>query len=674
MHEPDLADDVAEQVARIEAQVAAVRRLARSALRRFLDGASVPVDGAPEALAITAGDLDRYAIAWASLVPTEPEPRSALAGALAQRFGTDPPAGESASLNAVDALEQAAECAIVRGGQTLLEQGEPSDDFYVILSGRLVVARVGPDGGERVIRELVRGDSIGEMAALTGEPRSARVYAVRDSHLLRVSRAAFERVVARFPDVLRGVILTLVNRQRAGEHQAGHAPRRTLALLPLQPDVPMAAFADGLVAALEHAGPTRVVNAEEAGARPGGDLQGWLNGLEETHRFVIYQADASGSEWSAHSLRQADCVLLVASATGDHRLSQVEQLLGPHILAPRELVLLHPPGALPSWTSRWLGARQVAAYHHVRLAGPTDFGRLARRLVGRAIGLVLGGGGARAFAHIGALRALDEAGVPVDVIGGASAGAIIAAQYALGWEAHELYVRNRELARRGRTLIDYTVPLVSLIQARAFMAVLHELFGERRIEDLWLPFWCLSSNLTRATKIVHRSGPLAAALRTSCALPGVLPPVLIDGDVAVDGGLVDTVPVATMNEVLDGGGLTVAVDVSAEVDLTRDYDFGLSVSGLRLLAERLNPFARPQTRVPGIAAVLLRSIELASVMHRQEHQAESHLFIKLPVAHVDRLAFGDPDAFEHLVELGYTHTCQALQAANASGVTGLSVR
>ena len=161
----------------------------------------------------------------------------------------------------------------------------------------------------------------------------------------------------------------------------------------------------------------------------------------------------------------------------------------------------------------------MSAHHHVRVHNPADVARLARRVAGRAVGLVLGGGGARAFAHIGALRALVEAGVPVDMIGGASAGAIIAAQFAQGWSVAELYARNRRLAHLGRSLIDYTVPLVSLIQARKFTAILHELFGQTCIEDLWLPFWCLSSNLTRAEKIVHRAGPLAAALRATCALP-----------------------------------------------------------------------------------------------------------------------------------------------------------
>ncbi len=680
--------DAAERVDQIERQVEAARRMVRTALRQFLDGpredgsdAEVP----PEALTVTANDLERYAIEWAWLAPADAAGRRELAALLAARFGSEvlhgpatrwalqlaPLDADAASPDligdsAVDLLERSGECVAIKGGDTLLRQDELSADFYVVLTGRLAAAHATPGGGERVLGEMVRGTSVGELAALTGRPRAARVLALRDSHLLRVPRAAFERAVARFPEVLRGVVLTLVARERDGLRPARRPPTRTLALLPLGARVPIDRFARRLADELTRYGTTRVIGPEEAAASPSGvfhgALQGWLDGLEETHRFVVYVGEAGASEWTARCIRQADHILLVATRDGDPRQDPVEQLLNADGVGPRELVLLHSEPWNTAHTAPWLAQRKVAAHHHVRLQHDADIARLARRIAGRRVGLVLGGGGARAFAHIGALRALTEAGVPIDVIGGVSAGAIIAAQFAVGWSVPDLYNRNRQLAHMGRSLIDYTLPIVSLIQARKFTDLLHELFGQTRIEDVWLPFWCLSSNLTRAEKIVHRDGLLAAALRASCALPGVLPPVLIDGDVVVDGGLVDIVPVATMNEFLDGSGVSVAVDVSAEVDLTRPYAFGASVSGARLLWEQVNPFARQQIVAPSMSAVLLRSIELASVMQRREHVEDNQLFIKLPVTHVDRLAF-DARSFEDLVAIGYAHTRNALQTS-----------
>ena len=312
--------------------------------------------------------------------------------------------------------------------------------------------------------------SIGELAALTGQPRAARVFAMRDSHLLRVPRAAFEVAVARYPEVLRGVVLTLVAREREGQRRARRPETRTIAIVPIHAELPIVDFARApgrRADALRHDAPGG--SGRSRIATPPGVFQGWLDGLEEAHRFVVYLADAEASEWSARCIRQADHIFLLAASRPGPTAGAAEQLLGPDVLAPRELVLLHG-NASSARRQPAAGSRTAtsAAHHHVRVHNPADVARLARRVVGRAVGLVLGGGGARAFAHIGALRALVEAGVPIDMIGGASAGAIIAAQFAQGWSLAELYARNRRLAHLGRSLIDYTVPLVSLIQARKF--------------------------------------------------------------------------------------------------------------------------------------------------------------------------------------------------------------
>jgi predicted acylesterase/phospholipase RssA/CRP-like cAMP-binding protein len=506
-----------------------------------------------------------------------------------------------------------------------------------------------------VLGEILSGSTIGEIGALTAAPRSARVFALRDSHLLRIPAAAFSGILARFPEVLRGVVQTMISRERAIDRRP---MLRTVAVVPLSAQVPVKPFVDALAGALGRFGSARSVGRTEADDALRDD-SGWLNRLEEQFRFVVYQADTHVTEWTERCIRQADRVLLVAWGQSDHEPTAAERLAAQAHIGSGELVLLYPASETAARdTRRWLAQRQVSVHHNVRQGSQVDIARLARHLAGRAVGVVLGGGGARAFAHIGALRALEEAGVAIDVIGGVSAGAIVAAQYAFGWGLRELYARDRAIATRGRTLIDYTLPLVALIQARKFTALLDEMFGGAYIEDLWSPFWCLSANLTRAEKIVHRRGPLAQAVRSSSALPGVVPPVLVNGDVVVDGGLIDTVPVTTMREILDRGGFTLAVDVSAEIDLTRPYSFGSSVSGLRVLWERINPFATRTLVAPNLADVLVRSVELASVMARHGKE-QADLFVKLPVAHVDRLAF-DLTSFDELVEVGYEQTRAAL--------------
>jgi predicted acylesterase/phospholipase RssA/CRP-like cAMP-binding protein len=664
---------VAEAVEEIEAHVARVRQGVRAALTAFLEGGT-PASKAPEPVRVAADDLDRYASEWAWLVPSGQADRAHLADRLASHLGprvlqrphvrealglpaldafearSDPPASETA----VDALEQAAEYVVIKGGETLMREGDPSDSLFVVLSGRLVAAQAA-QGGERVLGEILSGTTIGELGALTGVPRSARVFALRDSHLLRIPAAAFSGILARFPEVLRGVVQTMISRER----EVDRRPRlRTIAVVPLSGDVPVQGFVQELAHALGRFGAARSVARAEAedGLKHN---SGWLTRLEEQSRFVVLQSDAHASPWTERCVRQADRILLVGQGQSDGHLSAIERLIADARVSSTELVLLYPShSSVPRNTRSWLGQRQLAAHHHVRQDSVADLQRLARRLAGRAVGVVFGGGGARAFAHIGAIRAFEEIGVPIDVVGGVSAGAIVAAQYAFGWGPNELSARDRAIATQGRKLIDYTLPLVALIQARKFTSLLDHLFGDAQIEDLRLPFWCLSSNLTRAEKIVHRTGRLAQAVRASCALPGVVPPVLVNGDVVVDGGLIDTVPVTTMREVLEGGGFILAIDVSAEIDLARPYAFGSSVSGLRILWERVNPFGTRTVVAPSLADVLVRSVELASVMARHG-QEQADLFIKPPVAHVDRLAF-DLASFDELVEVGYQQTRAAL--------------
>ena len=324
--------------------------MVRATLRQFLEG-HPGEHSPPEAITVTAGDLERYAIEWAWLVPEESAQRGELVAALVERFGqevllgrrtthtlqlTTQPEQQDASTptltprplpevegaswsNPVDVLERGGECIVVKGGETLLRQGELSADFYVVLTGRLAAAQATDNGGERVLREMVRGTSIGELAALTGQPRAARVFAMRDSHLLRVPREAFEVAVARHPEVLRGVVLTLVAREREGQRRAPRPETRTIAIVPMHAEVPVGDFAHQLVDALAHYGTTRLVDPEEAGARAPGVFQGWLDGLEETHRFVVYLAEAEASEWSARCIRQADRVFLLAASHQDPR-------------------------------------------------------------------------------------------------------------------------------------------------------------------------------------------------------------------------------------------------------------------------------------------------------------------------------------------------------------------
>ena len=373
---------------------------------------------------------------------------------------------------------------------------------------------------------------------------------------------------------------------------------------------------------------------------------------------MIYQPDADDTAWSRLCLSQSDVVLLVASAEDDPSIGAVEARALATSSLRCELALLHPAHlAQPSATARWLERRPVADYHHLRDGRPGDVARLARMITGTSCGLVLGGGGARGLAHLGVIRALEEAGVPINVVGGTSIGAIMAALCARGLDDAERVRRVMAIARTGRRLVTPTLPLIAFSAGRRVDQILAEHLTSVPIEDLPLRFFCVSASLTRAEAVVHERGPLWTAVRASLALPGIYPPVYAAGDLLIDGAAVDNLPVDVMRDRV-GAGRIVAVDVSSEVEPLTVAPYGPGLSGWRVLGRRLNPFT-PAHPVPGIAEILNRSTGLSQIRHRRAALDDDRvdLLLSPPVARLRGLDFKGGIA---LIEIGYRYAAEAL--------------
>jgi predicted acylesterase/phospholipase RssA len=328
-----------------------------------------------------------------------------------------------------------------------------------------------------------------------------------------------------------------------------------------------------------------------------------LEGLEARHQHLVYEIDDGWSAWSRRALRWADQILLVADAQRDPQPDQLEQelwkLVADHSHPRVSLALVHPAGtALPTGTRAWLEPRDLASHHHLRRGDPVHLGRLARLMAGTGNALVFGGGGARGFAQLGVLDVLEELDVPVDMIGGTSIGAIMAVGPAMGWDVATGRAKALEAFRK---LLDYTLPSTSLLRGERISAKLEKVLGDVDIADLWVPYFCVSTNLTRAAAVYHDRGSLLHAVRASIAIPGVLPPVPHDGDLLVDGGVLDNVPVEEMRR-RNPTGTIIAVDVAPVEGPVADNDYGLSVSGFRSLFRRSGS-AKP----PSLVTTLVRS-------------------------------------------------------------------
>ena len=560
-------------------------------------------------------------------------------------------------------VEARVEWVRLHAGQTLFAAGENGDELYFVLGGRL--RAVAGDG--RFLGEMTRGESIGEIALLTGEVRTATVIAVRDSDLVRISRRAFDEIVEKYPAVMQTIARIVVQRLRAKEGPGAAATTgKCIAVLAEGAGNSAKAFIDRLVIALDRIGPTLHLSVERLDAllnRPGiaaaeeDDAAGirltaWLDEQESHHRFLIYETDGSLSLWTRRCLRQADEILLVANAGADVVPGEVEKTLlgssGGISKARQNLVLLHADGnRLPSGTSGWFANRNVQRVFHVRLDREDDFGRVARCLGDVAIGLVLGGGGARGLAHIGVVRALREAGVPIDMIGGTSMGAVMASLVAMDQDWRQMLETNRDAWLHGKPHKEYSLPFFSLIRSRRLDSMAKKIWGGFDIEDLWLNFFCISCNLSTTATMVHERGPLWKAIRASASLPGVFVPVLSGGHILVDGGLVNNLPGDVMRE--RTRGTLIVVDVGSE----HEFVFNLPEfpSPWQFLRSRIFPFAA-RIDVPHIVDVLIRTTDVSSSQKTRAVKRDADVCLRPPIDAYGVLQF---ESLDEIAETGYRY-------------------
>lgn len=295
-----------------------------------------------------------------------------------------------------------------------------------------------------------------------------------------------------------------------------------------------------------------------------------------------------------------------------------------------------------------MDAAQPARLFHIRRDNADDFKRIARILTGQAVGLVLSGGGARAYAHIGAIRALREQGTPIDFVGGVSMGAIIAAGVAMGWDGPEMDHRIQDAFVNTSPLDDIAFPLLAMTLGNKVRERLATHFGETQIADLWLPFFCVSSNLTKGAYQVHRRGLLRDALRATISLPGVLPPATDHNDVLVDGAVLKNFPADVMR-VFQPGPI-VGVDVTRGRSITAD-DVARPQSVWRWI------LSGEWRKGPPIVSLLMRA---ATVSSWRDHVAAREATDVLVAPEVAGVEIRDWGAYAPAVAAGYQAMKDAL--------------
>ena len=590
-------------------------------------------------------------------------------------------------LDVLRELESEVELITLAGGETLFQHGDPGDSAYIVMSGRLRVVVEVEAGEERTLNELGRGEVLGEMALLTGDSRSATVHAVRDTDLARISRRGFHRLIERRPESLRNLSHIIADRlqRHSHVHVPDHKRGSCTGIVALDPALELGSVIGPLVEHLEEYGSAVVLTSAEvdralgvSGIAQSSDadptylrLSRWLHEREENYRFVLYVADPTWTAWTERCVRQSDRCLYFADDSDDPGKGEIEQRLEARwqgVRAPqRSLVLLHPTHLdRPRDTARWLNTRPVESCFHLRRNHPGDLARLARIIGDRAVGLVLGGGGARGFAHLGVIRAMEELGIPIDMIGGSSIGAPVAGPTAQGQSAAEAL---DTISNHFRSLLDYTLPLASLLAGRRITESIEKGGGSWDLEDLWIPYFCVSTNLTTGRSVVHRRGSSVRAVRASVAIPGVLPPVPEGGELLVDGGVLNNLPIDAMREI-NPSGPVIAVDVLPPSGPRAKADYGLSVSGWQLALSKIIPGRRPPP-ILNLGNTIMRSIFVGSEGARAEMLREglADLYLSINARGIGLLDF---TAVGKVAQIGYEASLPQLRRWLDSG--GLAER
>uniref|UniRef100_A0A8C1VMU8 lysophospholipase n=1 Tax=Cyprinus carpio TaxID=7962 RepID=A0A8C1VMU8_CYPCA len=603
----------------------------------------------------------------------------------------------------------------VEAGRALYRQDDQSDCTYIVLNGRLRSVIRKANGKKELVGEYGRGDLIGVVEALTRQPRATTVHAVRDTELVKLPEGTLNNIKRRYPQVVTRLI-HLLGQKILGNLQQPRGPfsssalglpsvasspdvtnpasnLSTVAVLPVCDDVPINAFNLELSHALSAIGPTLLLTSDIIRERLGASaldsiheyrLSGWLAQQEDINRIVLYQTDSSMTPWTQRCIRQADCILIVGLGDQEPALGELEQMLeNTAVRALKQLVLLHrEDGPGPSRTVEWLNMRSWCS-GHLHLKCPrrvfsrrspsklrevyekvfektadrhSDFSRLTRVLTGNSIALVLGGGGARGCSHVGVIKAMEEAGIPIDIVGGTSIGSFIGALYAEERSAVRVKQRAREWSKAMnsvfKTVLDLTYPITSMFSGSAFNTSISKVFEDKQIEDLWLPYFNVTTDITASAMRVHKDGCVWRYVRASASYTPYLPPLCDpkDGHLLVDGCYVNNVPADIARNM--GTKTVIAIDVGSQ-DETDLCNYGDSLSGWWLLWKRINPWAE-KVKVPDMAEIQSRLAYVSCVRQLEVVKKSAYCeYIRPPIDRFKTMDFGK---FDEIYDVGYQHS------------------
>ena len=566
----------------------------------------------------------------------------------------------------------------LESGEVLCQEGEPGNAMYILLRGRLLALPSDPD--QPAHREIVPGETVGEWALVTEGVRSATVVAARSSVLVQLTLEHFRVLSTTHIRFMHHLASSVVHRFREAmtkdtSKPAISAPSGVYVVVRLVDDEESERFVGDLARSLRRLGPVKRLGSSDTVGALGvdsskedasnvGRIERWLDDEEANSKLLLLDVRRPDDAWFRRCIDRADHVVLVASSRASPRRRSWESAIYSgdlRLRAVSSLVLIHPQETtLPSGTSRWLDIRELSSHYHARVDHEGDLQRIARLLTGRGVGFVLAGGAALGAAHLGVLAALMERGVPIDFVGGTSSGGGIAgtiARFASFEEIHDTVVRAFV---KSNPFSKPTLPILGVVSRAVVDATAHVMSGDVDIEDLWLPMFSISSNLSTGQVCIHRRGPLWKATRATTAVPGLVPPMIDNGEVLVDGGVLDNFPVRTMSKLC--GGPVIGSDLLAP--RTSNIGGGYEdLPGPRSTLLNQLGLSRQRKRLPTIPYVLFRTATIGSKVNHVEQVKACAIYLRPALRGISQTDF---PAFGEIAQLGYEHAHEVLRQSDLS--------
>lgn len=516
-------------------------------------------------------------------------------------------------------------------GEVLFEEGTQSDSFYILVEGHLIALLKTIEGKEKVIGSVEIGETVGEMGALSQQPRSLTVKATVHSRVLKLTRDEFELFSKDHPQILMNMINYIITRsQNTLKLLSEKKVYKHIAIIQGNNLININHFFESINKYLPKNHNIVLLNSTESNL----NLSKEISHAERSGKILIFLLTPETLPTLQAKINHLGEIYIVVKDEGEANFSEfsLEMAKGKHnpIKTDVELILFHDDDIkMPKDTIRWLKQTNFTMHHHLHLNKKSDYQRLIRFMMGKPFGIVLGGGGGKGWASVGALKAILDSRIPIDIIGGTSVGALIGACYAyhLNYDdLYEDYIKLSEAADKPFAVKNFTWPLISLLSSKKPTEQLKKIFEEVQIEDLWLPFFSVATNLNKGKEVVHQTGTLWECLRASMAIPGIIPPVVMDGQLYVDGGILNNLPVDVMRSLVGKDAYIIAISLSKLGEDKRRYDFPPVITFTMGLLRKLR-LGYKDYKIPPFFNTFLNALLVGSSAREKANKLKANLLV-----------------------------------------------